>query len=199
MTFTYLSDDYADDCWTLSDAAVRLHGDGLVWSNRKLLDCRIPVDDLPRFSRRSDAIGELLDAKWWRREGDVFVIRHHAQYQATREAVLKRQETSRLNGAKGGRPARPGREQAAELAAEETQLLTQPGSQPGSTETQLLTQQLTQRDKDKDKEAVRESSSETALALVHEWPTNEHVPRCLDCGWGIDTTAHGINCEEVAS
>ncbi|HEY9376068.1 MAG TPA: hypothetical protein VIQ02_03115, partial [Jiangellaceae bacterium] len=105
MTFTYLSDDYADDTWTLSNDAYRLHADGLVWSNRKLLDLRIPLDDLPRFSRCPDAVGELLDGKWWRLDGDVYVIRHHAQYQATREAVLKRQETSRLNGAKGGRPA----------------------------------------------------------------------------------------------
>jgi hypothetical protein len=31
MTWTKLSDDFSDDCWELSDAAVRLHMEGLVW------------------------------------------------------------------------------------------------------------------------------------------------------------------------
>jgi hypothetical protein len=42
MTWAKLSDDFTDDCWTLSDGAFRLHVEGLVWSNRKLLDLVIP-------------------------------------------------------------------------------------------------------------------------------------------------------------
>jgi hypothetical protein len=44
MTWTKLSDDFSDDCWQLSDAAYRLHVDGLNWSNRKLLNCLLSKD-----------------------------------------------------------------------------------------------------------------------------------------------------------
>lgn len=35
MTWTKVSDDFTDECWTLSDEAFRLHIEGLTWSNRK--------------------------------------------------------------------------------------------------------------------------------------------------------------------
>ena len=84
MTWTTLSDDFSDDCWTLSDAAFRLHTEGLVGSNRKLLDLRIPKDDLRRFASYPDAVGELLAVGWWTEDGGVYVIRHHGGYQPTR-------------------------------------------------------------------------------------------------------------------
>lgn len=104
MTWTKLSDDYNDDTWTLSDAAFRLHTEGLVWSNRKLLDCVIPKDDLRRFARNTQQVQELVDAGFWLDLGQSYVIRHHAQYQRTREAVIAQQERNRANGGKGGRP-----------------------------------------------------------------------------------------------
>ncbi len=146
MTWTRLSDDYPDDCWRLTDAACRLHTDGLVWSNRKLLDLRIPKDDLPRVSKRAEAVPELLDAGFWTDDGDCYVIRHHGLYQRTREQVIARQETSKRNGSRGGRPAGPGRERT----HLETQSLTQSESQrqtkwvsETSAETHLLTQNET--------------------------------------------------------
>ena len=39
MTWTKLSDDFGDDCWELSDAAYRLHVEGLLWSNRNSSIC----------------------------------------------------------------------------------------------------------------------------------------------------------------
>lgn len=114
MTWTKLSDDFTDDCWTLSDAAYRLHSDALVWSNRKLLDCVIPKEDVPRFAKRPEAIQELLDGGYWSDAGPDYVIRHQARYQRTREAVIKQQEANAANGAKGGRP----REQVRELKTE---------------------------------------------------------------------------------
>lgn len=113
MTWTKLSDDFSDDCWTLSDAAFRLHIEGLVWSNRKLLDCVLRKDELRRWASRPDAAQELLDAGWWVDNGDTYTIRHHATYQRDREAVLNRQEVNRRNGRRGGRP--PVREQAATI------------------------------------------------------------------------------------
>lgn len=112
MTWSKLSDDFTDDCWTLSDAAFRLHVEGLCWSNRKLLDLVLPGDDVRRFAKHPEAATELVAAGWWTEQGDAYVIRHHAAYQRTRADVVKRQETSAANGRQGGRP--PTREQAKE-------------------------------------------------------------------------------------
>lgn len=112
MTWSKLSDDFSDDCWELSDAAVRLHMEGLVWSNRKLLDLRLAKNDIVRWAKRPAAAEELVAAGWWRDCGNHYEIVHHAAYQRTREAVLKQQEANRRNGQRGGRPAR---EQAATL------------------------------------------------------------------------------------
>ncbi len=65
MTWTKLSDDFSDDCWDLSDAAFRTHVEGLVWSNRKLLDCHIDLGETRRFAKHEEAINELLAARWW--------------------------------------------------------------------------------------------------------------------------------------
>ncbi len=35
MTWTKLGDEFTDETWTVSDAAYRLHVDGLVWSNHR--------------------------------------------------------------------------------------------------------------------------------------------------------------------
>lgn len=111
MTWTKTSDDFPDDCWTLSDRAYRLHHEGLTWSNRKLLDCHIPKDDLRRFARNGDdGVSELLACGWWSDGGDCYVINHHAAYQRTRAEVLRQQEANARNGRKGGRPRKVPRE-----------------------------------------------------------------------------------------
>ena len=115
MTWTKLSDDFADDCDQLSSDAFRLHVEGLIRSNRKLLDLRLDKTQLRRWAWNIGlaeiAVKELVEAGWWSDEGDHYLIRHHACYQRTREQVLKQQETNRANRAKG--KARPVREQAA--------------------------------------------------------------------------------------
>ena len=109
MTWTKLSDDYSDDCWTLSDAAFRLHTEGLVWSNRKLLDLRLAKNDIRRWATHPDAADELVDAGYWTDEGDHYRIRHHGIYQRTREQVQRQQEANRRNRNSPKHP-RPGRE-----------------------------------------------------------------------------------------
>ena len=126
MTWTKLSDDFSDDCWTLSDAAFRLHVEGLVWSNRKLLDLHLPKEDVRRFAKQPDAAAELVSVGWWTDEGSHYVIRHHGGYQPTREAVLARQAANSSNGRKGGRP-RKGTGAPREIA--ETQSLSESLSQ----------------------------------------------------------------------
>lgn len=114
MTWAKLSDDFTDDCWVLSDAALRLHVDGLCWNGRKLLDLRLPAEEVRRFSKRPEAVGELLDGGWWAEEGGFLVIKHHGSYQRTREAVINQQAANSTNGKKGGRPPEAGRERASE-------------------------------------------------------------------------------------
>ena len=110
MTWTKLSDDFADDCYTLSDPAFRLHVEGLLWSNRKLLDLNLEKKVLQRWATHPDAVTELVESGWWTDEGDHYRIRHHAAYQRTREAVVNQQEANKANRAKG--KTRPVREQA---------------------------------------------------------------------------------------
>jgi hypothetical protein len=113
MTWTKLSDDFADDCYTLSPAARWLHVEGLIWSNRKLLDLRLDKNQLQRWATDPDAAAELVETGFWTDEGDHYLIRHHASYQRTREAVLNQQGVNKANRAKG--KARPVREQASDI------------------------------------------------------------------------------------
>lgn len=124
MTWTKLSDDYSDDCWELSDAAYRLHTEGLTWSNRKLLNGSLPKDDVRRWAKRPEAADELVARGWWKDHGDEYQIIHHACYQRTREQVLAQQERSRGNGQRGGRPAGPPRERVVRKPRQVTQTET---------------------------------------------------------------------------
>ena len=168
MTWTKLSDDFSDDCWELSDAADRLHVDGLTWSNRKLLDCRLSKDpdEMRRWTKRPEAVEELLATGWWEDGGDHYQIRHHAIYQRSAEQVLKLQERNQKNGKNGGRPAR---EKPPRKPSRKTEVETQVGvngSKNGSDDgtsskqgsapkpqvetqmgTQVATQRATQRDR----------------------------------------------------
>src|ERR1700756_3258113 len=97
VTWTKLSDDFTDDCWELSDGAHRLHIEALVWSNRKLLDCRISKNDMARWAKcpAPEFISELLYCGWWEDDGDAYLINHHSRYQRTREQVLRQQSANR--------------------------------------------------------------------------------------------------------
>jgi hypothetical protein len=112
MTWTKLSDDFSDDCWRLSDQAWRLHVEGLIWSNRKLLDLRLLKDEMRLWAKHPEAAAELVAIGWWKDDGDTYVILHHGVYQRPRERVLKQQEVNQEIGRKGGRPSGPPRERA---------------------------------------------------------------------------------------
>lgn len=124
MTWTKISDDFTDDTWSLSDKAYRLHTEGLIWSNRKLLDNILPKDDVRRFAKHPDAVAELVAGGWWSDGGEVWIIRHHAGYQEPRDKVIARQERARTNGARGGRPAKQTRERFDGKPRSVTQQLT---------------------------------------------------------------------------
>ncbi|HEU0102275.1 MAG TPA: hypothetical protein VFR07_08135 [Mycobacteriales bacterium] len=189
MTWTKLSDDFADDCWTLSDAAFRMHVEGLVWSNRKLVDCHIELEDVRRFAKNEPAVKELLEAGLWAYcpNGCGYVIRHHAQYQESREKVIGRQARAVENGKKGGRPPKAGRERFTAGTQAGTQVGSEAGSPDGRaravlevasepdptlTEPRSLTQQLTQGDgPGRDGTQVREGNSQKQEAGdLWGWP-----------------------------
>jgi hypothetical protein len=155
MTWSKLSDDFSDDCWELSDAAVRLHVEGLVWSNRKLLDLRLAKADMVRWAKRPAAASELVAAGWWRDTGNHYAIVHHAAYQRTREAVLKQQEANQKNGRKGGRPPR---EQAVDITPPKTESVSEP-----------LNESKTERDRT-GQAWNREPPQNDSVAPIKQWP-----------------------------
>lgn len=139
MTWTKLSDDFPDDCEVLTDAAFRLHVEGLVWSNRKLLNCRIPMGDMRRFAKHPEAVAELLRVGWWETADGDYVIAHHAVYQRDRDAVVRQQAANAKNGAKGGRTAGPSRELSPRTATAESTA----GSESLNESLSELTSELT--------------------------------------------------------
>jgi hypothetical protein len=108
MTWTKLGDEFADECWTLSDSAFRLHAEGLLWSNRMLTDGQLAKEDMQRWARHPEAAEELVDVGWWKDCGAHYEVIHHWGYQRTREQVAKQSLVNRANRAKGkARPVRP--------------------------------------------------------------------------------------------
>jgi hypothetical protein len=196
MTWTKLSDDFSDDCWTLSDAAYRLHTEGLVWSNRKLLGGQLSKEELRRWAKRPEAADELVAAGWWEDEGDHYRIIHHARYQRPLEQVLKQQERNWKNGQSGGRPKGPPREQAPRKRPKETQMETHLGSDGSDSVdekprwqptwvTQMETQLATHRDgtgRDKDRTGLDRNRGTSLSAEAEKKGDANGQAMCADCG-----------------
>ncbi len=190
MTWTKLSDDFSDDCWTLSDTAFRLHVEGLVWNGRKLLDLHLSREDVRRFGKHPDAVAELVAGGWWREVEDGYVIQHHGSYQRTREAVLKQQVANEENGRKGGRPRKPGRERQAQPVGPGTQSVSQSVSErvtnsvaraaaeqvPPSPRTLTETQSVSESQTERDRTGQDRSYTGTTELQVAALPARE-------CGW----------------
>jgi hypothetical protein len=89
MTWTKLGDEFGDECWTLSDAAFRLHVEALCWSNRMLTDGQLAKDDMRRWAHHPQAAEELVDVGWWEDSGGHYQIVHHLGYQRTKKQIAK--------------------------------------------------------------------------------------------------------------
>lgn len=166
MTWTKLSDDFADDAWGLSDAAFRLHVEGLGWSNRKLLDLYIPADDLRRFAKHPEAVQQLLDAGFWEAvDGETYRIRHQAIYQRSRDSVIAMQERNVANGRNGGRPPKGTKTTVGSQMEthSKTQTETQQKTQMGY-ETQTETQQGSHLETQRDGILLKNPSDEKPLS-----------------------------------
>lgn len=95
MTWTKLGDEFTDECWTLTDAAFRLHVEGLVWSNRKGTDGQLAKDEMRRWARHPEAAEELVAIGWWVDRGQHYEIIHHIGYQRTRAQLAHQSITNR--------------------------------------------------------------------------------------------------------
>ena len=186
VTWTKLSDDFSDDCWTLSDAAFRLHVEGLVWNNRKLVDLHLNREDVRRFAKHPEAVAELVAGGWWRETDDGYVIQHHAMYQRNRADVVRQQAANQENGRKGGRPRKPGRERPAGASGAGTEPISGSVSEPvrnqGAeesqavvadppatlTETESVSGSPTERDRTGQDRALENGTTELRVATLTE-------------------------------
>ncbi len=100
MTWTKLGDEFTDECWTLTDAAFRLHAEGLCWSNRMLTDGQLAKDDMRRWAHQPEAAEELVDRGYWEDHGEHYQIVHHIGYQPLAESVRRQSLANRANAEK---------------------------------------------------------------------------------------------------
>jgi hypothetical protein len=92
MTWTKTSDDHPDRRLDVSDAAYRLEHAALTYSNRLLLDGRIPRDHLrmlpvPDRCLEPPVLAELVDRGIWIDEGDAYVLVAYFTAQPSRDEV----------------------------------------------------------------------------------------------------------------
>ncbi|WP_210441507.1 hypothetical protein [Nocardioides xinjiangensis] len=95
MTWTKLSDDFSDECHTLSDAAFRTHVEALIWVMRRETGGHIEARDLKRFAESPHvdlAVTELVSCGWWSVEAQGYRIRHHMEHQPEPDLIAKRRE-----------------------------------------------------------------------------------------------------------
>lgn len=99
MTWTKLGDEWPEEARDLSDAAFRMHIEALCWSNRRLLDLRIPKRDVRRFAETDDpdlAVKECVTAGWWVDDGEVWDLSpRFPQWQQDAVQVEHRREKER--------------------------------------------------------------------------------------------------------
>lgn len=95
MTWTKLSDDFADDCERvgLSPRAAWAHVQGLLWTMRRETGGVLDDIDVRRAIREPDAIAELVAVGFWEtRPTGGYVIRHHMEHQPEPDVLAKRRE-----------------------------------------------------------------------------------------------------------
>jgi hypothetical protein len=95
VTWTKLSDDFSDECHSLSDAAFRSHIEGLIWTMRRETDGYITPHDVKRFAESPHAqmaVDELVACGWWEIDGQGYRIRHHMEHQPEPDLIARRRE-----------------------------------------------------------------------------------------------------------
>ena len=95
MTWTKLSDDFGVQCAALSDAAFRVHVEGLIWTMRRESGGYLTVRDVVRLSESPHAemaVVELVACGWWSVEGQGYQINHHMEHQPEPDVLARRRQ-----------------------------------------------------------------------------------------------------------
>ena len=95
MTWTKLSDDFADQCCGLSDAAFRTHVEALIWVMRRESGGYLAARDVKRLAESPHtemAVAELVACGWWSIENQGYRINHHMEHQPEPDLIAKRRE-----------------------------------------------------------------------------------------------------------
>lgn len=99
MAHAQLDDNYGDHpkVARLSDAAYRLHTNGIIFCGRQLTDGRIDADMVPLLVRRfrKAALLELVIAGLWIEAPDVYLIHDYLDWNPSKAEVMRRREASR--------------------------------------------------------------------------------------------------------
>lgn len=93
MTWTKLSDDFAEECADLSDAAFRTHIEGLLWTMRRETDGALRTRDVPRLAESPDwqaAVEELVRGGYWEAVDNGYLIVHHMEHQPESDVISAR-------------------------------------------------------------------------------------------------------------
>jgi hypothetical protein len=93
MTWTKLSDDFAEECADLSDAAFRTHVEGLLWTMRRETDGTLRPRDVPRLAESPDwqaGVEELVRVGFWEQCDNGYLIVHHMEHQPEAEVIEAR-------------------------------------------------------------------------------------------------------------
>jgi hypothetical protein len=95
MSWVKLSDDFADDCARhgLSDAAVRTHMEGLLWTMRRETGGDVLAREVRRFAETPNpaaAIAELVTVGFWEKTEGGYLIVHHMEHQPEPDVIAQR-------------------------------------------------------------------------------------------------------------
>lgn len=105
MTWTKISDDFSEQCASLSDHAFRTHVEGLIWSMKRESGGMITKRDVERLAESEhahEAVAELVERRFWTQLDSAYRIEHHMEHQTEPEVIAAR----RVSNAERQRRAR---------------------------------------------------------------------------------------------
>jgi hypothetical protein len=97
MTWLKKSDDYADHCEDLSDAAYRTLDEALLYVMRRETGPRFPKHKLRKFATsrgRKRAAAELVTGGFWLDHGDDYEVLYHMEHQPEHELLAKKRSNA---------------------------------------------------------------------------------------------------------
>jgi hypothetical protein len=93
MTWTKISDNFAEQCADLSDAAFRTHVEGLIWAMKREsggMMTKRDVDRLAESEHAHEAVAELVERRFWTQLDNGYRIEHHMEHQPEPDVIAAR-------------------------------------------------------------------------------------------------------------